>query len=112
MKYLIFIFLLFASCQGTELKKSVVEDQKESLELAGWSNCIRAAAKSDTRSGFNVRDCDKLVDKHLLKDDYKTCIDATDRKLACWSFYYDRGGKFPKLPKPKIKPKPKKPKTK
>ena len=81
-------------CNTVELKKSKIEDQTKSINLAAWSNCIRASGKSDTRSGFNVRDCDKLVDSHLKENEYNICVTAMNDKSACWSFYYDKAGKL------------------
>ena len=94
---LVFVIMTMLGCTGcntVELKKSSVEEQKTSLNLAAWSNCIRAAAKGDTRSGFNVRDCEKLVNSHIKENDYNICVKAMQDKKLCWSFYYDKDGKL------------------
>jgi len=78
------------SCKTTELKMSPIEKQYEKYpNMAGHLACLRANAKSDTRSGFNVRDCDPYIKLHEIDFKYLKCVEAMSNKQNCFKRYYE-----------------------
>jgi len=81
--------IMAGSCNTTELKMSPIEKQYEKYpNMAGHLACLRANAKSDTRSGFNVRDCDPYIKLHEIDFKYLKCVEARIEKITCYRTYY------------------------